>query len=200
MEDRVIQRRDEHQQDGRLAFLEGKGRGNHLCQFYHRKDDLIESLIPYFQEGLANNDYCLWIVPSEIIRPAEARRLLQAADSRFEKALGSGRMEIVSDEDWYFEGRDLNHERMIHRLQEKIDHALAHFNGFRGAGGIHKIPKNAWNTFLTYESEVNATLKGQRILALCTYHLPHCPLNHISKLIASHHSTFLKKGYHWEVV
>ena len=35
--------------------------GTHLCQFYNTKQDLIDILVPYFAEGLKNNEFCMWV-------------------------------------------------------------------------------------------------------------------------------------------
>ena len=35
--------------------------GSHVCQFYTRKEDLVEMLVPYFNQGLENNDACVWL-------------------------------------------------------------------------------------------------------------------------------------------
>ena len=35
--------------------------GAHFCQFYQTKQDLIDTLVPYFKAGLENNEFCMWI-------------------------------------------------------------------------------------------------------------------------------------------
>jgi len=35
--------------------------GTHVCQFYQTKEDLTDILVPFFQAGLENNEFCLWI-------------------------------------------------------------------------------------------------------------------------------------------
>jgi len=32
--------------------------GTHFCQFYQTKQDLIETLVPYFKTGLEKNEGC----------------------------------------------------------------------------------------------------------------------------------------------
>jgi len=32
----------------------------HFCQFYRSRQDLIEMLVPYFKEGLEDNEFCMW--------------------------------------------------------------------------------------------------------------------------------------------
>ena len=35
--------------------------GTHFCQFYDTSQDLIEILVPYYQEGLKGNEFCIWV-------------------------------------------------------------------------------------------------------------------------------------------
>jgi hypothetical protein len=35
--------------------------GTHFCQFYETSQDLIEILVPYFKEGLQQNEFCMWV-------------------------------------------------------------------------------------------------------------------------------------------
>ena len=52
--------------------------GSHFCQFYGERDDLVDSLVPYFKAGLENNEHCLWVT-SEPFRASDARTMLRAA-------------------------------------------------------------------------------------------------------------------------
>ena len=49
--------------------------GTHFCQFYQDKQDLIDTLVPYFKAGLENNEFCMWIT-SEPLRAEEAKAAL----------------------------------------------------------------------------------------------------------------------------
>jgi len=35
--------------------------GTHFCQFYQTREDLLDTLVPYFEAGLENNEFCMWI-------------------------------------------------------------------------------------------------------------------------------------------
>jgi len=50
--------------------------GTHFCQFYETDQDLIETLVPYFREGLAANEFCMWITsaPLQVDQAAKALR------------------------------------------------------------------------------------------------------------------------------
>ena len=51
--------------------------GTHFCLFYQTKEDLIDILVPYFQAGLENNEFCMWITsaPLEVEEAKSALKL-----------------------------------------------------------------------------------------------------------------------------
>jgi MEDS: MEthanogen/methylotroph, DcmR Sensory domain len=50
--------------------------GTHFCQFYQTKEDLMETLIPYFKAGLENNELCFWVT-SQALEVEEAIEALR---------------------------------------------------------------------------------------------------------------------------
>ena len=68
--------------------------GTYFCQFYEKKEDLLEILVPYFKAGLENSEFCMWIT-SEPLTVEEARAALQKAVPDFEVHLGKGQIEIL---------------------------------------------------------------------------------------------------------
>ena len=58
--------------------------GTHFCHFYGGRDDLADTMVPFFKAGLENNEYCLWVV-SEPLSAAEAKKAL--ADPEMQKKL-----------------------------------------------------------------------------------------------------------------
>ena len=57
--------------------------GTHSCYFYQTKKDLLAFLVPYFNVGLENNEYCLWIISDEFTRE-EAEELLRSKIKKFD--------------------------------------------------------------------------------------------------------------------
>ena len=45
--------------------------GTHFCQFYRTESDLADTLVPYFEAGLRNDESCLWITGDRL--EAQAR-------------------------------------------------------------------------------------------------------------------------------
>ena len=65
--------------------------GTHFCQFYKSKQDLIDTLVPYFKAGLESNELCMWVT-SEPLMVAEAREAIREAVRDFDKYLRQGQI------------------------------------------------------------------------------------------------------------
>src|SRR5258708_35727284 len=74
--------------------------GTHFCHFYETKQDLLDTLVPYFKAGLENNEFCLWIV-SQPLTAEEAKRALGQAVSDVDHHLAERNLEIHSHDEWY---------------------------------------------------------------------------------------------------
>ena len=74
--------------------------GSHFCQFYETPDDLIETLVPYFQAGLKNNEFCMWAA-SKPLPVGAAKRALLAAMPNAEERIKRGQLEILDYSEWY---------------------------------------------------------------------------------------------------
>jgi len=81
------------------------GWGTHLCQFYRTKEDLMEILIPYFEEGLENNELCIWAVPESFEAKERAMEKLRKVIPQLDIYLEKGQIEIISFTDLYITER-----------------------------------------------------------------------------------------------
>ena len=68
--------------------------GTHFCLFYRTRDDLIDVLVPYFEAGLRNNEFCMCIT-SEPFNAEEVRGLMSDAIPDFDEYLRKGQIEII---------------------------------------------------------------------------------------------------------
>jgi hypothetical protein len=50
--------------------------GTHFCHFFETKEDLLDTLLPYFKAGLQGRELCLWVV-AEPIGVDDARNKLR---------------------------------------------------------------------------------------------------------------------------
>lgn len=63
--------------------------GTHLCHFYQTDDELAALLVPYFTQGLRDNEYCLWIT-SDPLDEKTAADLLRRAVPDLDRHLERG--------------------------------------------------------------------------------------------------------------
>ncbi|MFH0896719.1 MAG: GAF domain-containing protein [Candidatus Bathyarchaeota archaeon] len=62
------------------------------------------------------------------------------------------------------------------------------------------MERNGWKSFTNYESDVNSTLTGHRIIALCTYSLERCTARDIVDVIKNHVGTLIRRDGEWCLV
>src|SRR5258705_6372214 len=100
--------------------------GAHFCQFYETKQDLLDTLVPYFKTGLENNEFCLWVVQnSGLITVEEAKGALKKVVPGFDRYLLNGNIEIVNGLDWYLEENHFSSERVTTAWKIKLNQAMA---------------------------------------------------------------------------
>ncbi len=174
--------------------------GTHLCQFYENKEDLIDILVPYFAEGLRNNEFCMWITsrPLEVKEAKEAlSRVLPNIDEYFRK----GQIEIISYNNWYLLGGKFDCNRVLQGWVQKEKYAIQHgFDGLRLSGNTFWIERNLWTSFVDYEEAVNSIIVEHRMIALCTYCLLSCSGTDVVDVIRNHVGTLIKQGKKWSLV
>src|SRR5690349_8714161 len=68
-------------------------KNKHICHFYRTKEDLLDLLIPYFREGLARHEFCLWGVTSPLAVP-EATAALAKVVEDLHSRVQAGQIEI----------------------------------------------------------------------------------------------------------
>ncbi len=174
--------------------------GTHLCQFYETKEDLIDILVPYFAEGLRNNELCIWIT-SPPLEAEEASLALQKEVPELEKYIRKGQIEIVPYTVWYLFGGEFDLERVLQGWVDKERNALDRgFDGLRATGNTFWLERKLWDSFVEYEARINNVIKNYRMIAICTYAIEKCIGSDIIEVIRNHESTLLKKGESWYVV
>jgi signal transduction histidine kinase len=173
--------------------------GTHFCQFYRTREDLIETLVPYFLEGLRNEELCLWVT-SENLRVEEARELLREALPDFDDYETRGQIGIYDFRDWYLKSGGTPSQA----LQAWVEHErLAIENGYRGlrlAGDTAWLERSGWDEFVAYEEAVNGTFRNFRIVGLCTYHLESCTAEDVIDVCRNHQFALTRRAGDWELI
>lgn len=171
--------------------------GLHLCHFYSGKQDLIDSLVPYFKAGLENNERCIWVTAPPL-PAAEAHAELAKALPGAGKAAQSGILRILDADRWY---ADVAGGDVLRRWLAEEEDALAKgFRGLRITGNTSFLKQETWNTFIKYESALNRALPNRRVITLCSYDLRQCRSTDLFDVIRHHHHTLCRAANAWEIV
>ena len=174
--------------------------GSHVCMFYESKEDLLDTVGPYFKAGLESNEFCLW-APSEPLTPEEARLALGRRIPDFERHLAAGSMEIVPGRAWYLDGDRFGLERITGAWDEKLRGALAKgYDGMRVSGNAFWLRTKHWQDFYDYERALNKSLEGKPMTALCTYPIVASGAAEVLEVARAHHLTIARRKGEWELL
>ncbi|MBP1766745.1 MAG: sensor histidine kinase response regulator [Candidatus Aminicenantes bacterium] len=174
--------------------------GTHFCQFYESAQDLVETLVPYFKEGLAANEFCMWVT-SEPLGVRQAREALKEAVPDLEDYIRSGQIEIIDYKDWYVRSGRFSADEVLKGWVDKLTDALAKgFEGLRLTGNTFWLERADWEDFRRYEEAVNNVIGRHKMLAMCTYSLQRCGATEILDVVANHEFALIKRRGRWEII
>lgn len=171
--------------------------GGHICLFYESKQDLIETLVPFFKAGLDNNEFCVWAV-TDPITVDEAVTVLSKHIENFQQHIAEGHVEILQGYEWYL-SRDL--KKVTDGWLEKAQRALVRGHaGMRASGNAFWLETKFRDDFLAYEQELDLALAGQPMLILCTYSLRASLASDIYEVARAHGVTVARRKGQWEII
>jgi PAS domain S-box-containing protein len=174
--------------------------GTHFCQFYQTKQDLIDTLVPYFIAGLQDNEFCMWVT-ADNLTTADALNAITAAMPDFRKYLTRGQIEILPYNEWYLKNRSFNSQEVLDGWVEKLNQALIKgYSGLRLTGNTFWLEKEQWDSFTDYEEAINNVIGKYRMIALCTYCLDKCNAIEIIDVLKNHEFALIKQEGQWELV
>jgi C4-dicarboxylate-specific signal transduction histidine kinase len=174
--------------------------GTHFFMFYETREDLLDTLVPYFKAGLETGELCLWAV-SEPLTVEEARDALRKAVPEFDRHLAHHSIEIVRGRQFYLSGNNPDLGRVMRTWAEKTDSALARgYAGLRVSGSTAWLERKYWNAFSDYEDEVNKFISSWRMTVLCTYPMAGSTAAEILDVTRTHQFAIARRNGGWEVV
>ena len=146
--------------------------GSHFCQLYQTRDDLVDTVVPFFAAGLDNNDQCLWLT-SEPLEAEHATGELAKRVSGLQSKIERGQIRIVAHSDWYGRTGSFDADSMLAAWIAAEQSARERgYAGVRAVGHLSSLKnQEEWQQFRKYESRVSETVAGRRIIALCSYDL-----------------------------
>lgn len=174
--------------------------GTHFCQFYQTDRDLLDVLVPYFKEGLDNNEFCMWVT-SEPLSVSAAKEALSRAVGNFDNFLKKGQIEIINYTDWYVQGGKFDSDRVLAGWVEKEKTARTKgFDGLRLTGNTFWLEKKDWKDFTDYEEEVNRVIGDHQMIALCTYSLDRCSASEVMDVMSNHEFALIRRKKRWDII
>jgi DNA-binding CsgD family transcriptional regulator len=174
--------------------------GSHACMFYESKEDLFDTVGPYFKTGLESNEFCLWF-PSAPPTNDEARRGLSLRIPDLERHLAAGNMEILPGEAWYLDGDRFDVERLARAWDDKLRGALAKgYDGMRASGNAVSLRSKHWDHVCDHERRLNGILAGKPIMALCTHPMAVSSAAAVLEVAQAHQIAVARQGGEWVVV
>jgi PAS domain S-box-containing protein len=175
--------------------------GTHFCQLYQTGDELLEVLVPFFRQGLLDNEYCLWIT-SDPVPVDDALCALRRVVPDLPQRISEGQLDVLDYRDWYLRDGQFDAETVLERSTAR-DRALQRrgFAGMRISGNAAWLDPDTWQAFCCHESHVNASLRANRVLVACSYSASQCGAFEIFDLVGNHEFALIKRpGRGWEVI
>jgi signal transduction histidine kinase len=183
-----------------LDVLGDRPWGSHFCLFFDTKEDLLEMLVPYFKTGLANKEFCFWVLADPLTED-DARRALTRAIPSSDRYLVDKHMEFIPGEECYLNGGAFNLDRVTTEWGERLDRALsAGYDGIRVTGSTGWLETREWPDFWKYEALLNESIVDQPMTVLCTYPLIGSCGCDVLDVAHTHQSAIAKRSGNWEVI
>jgi C4-dicarboxylate-specific signal transduction histidine kinase len=174
--------------------------GTHFFLFHETKDDLLDTLVPYFKAGLEAKELCIWVI-SEPLTEKDVRHALGKNIPDLDAYLEDQSMQILQGREWYMSGEDLDLEKVTRGWNQKLEFALTRgYAGLRLSAGTAWLEKRHWKEFLDYEGEVNHSIGEQPMIALCSYPLVGSAAAEILDVTRTHQFAVVRRNGRWEVV
>jgi signal transduction histidine kinase len=174
--------------------------GTHLCEFHNTDEELIDTLVPYFADGLQQDEFCVWIT-SDPMGVGGAKARLRNAASNLQRYVDLGQIEVWDCRDWYLRGGHFDADRVFGMWAEKEKWALdSGYKGLRVSGDMAWLEKQDWPNFMAYEAEANRIFPQHRMIGLCTYPLDDCRADAALEVIRNHHFTVARVTGEWQMI
>lgn len=153
--------------------------GSHLAHFFTAGDELRDLLVPYFKAGLENNERCLWVT-GRALNADDARSALRAAVPDLDMRERGKQIEITDADEWYAKGETLRPHELVNGLVDLEQDALKRgFAGLRTNGNCAWVSQDQWADFQNYERLVQETVRGRRMICMCSYYIDQLEGSHL---------------------
>jgi signal transduction histidine kinase len=174
--------------------------GTHFCHFYETRDDLLETLLPFFKAGLEANEFCAWVV-SEPLTEEGVWQALDRAVPGLDRYVSDQSVEVLEARDVYLAGGEIDLYRIISNWRAKLERALSRgYEGIRVSGNTAWLEQKHWRDFMEYETELDRGIGDLPMVVLCTYPLTTSSATEFLDVAGTHQFAVAKRRGRWEVL
>jgi excisionase family DNA binding protein len=174
--------------------------GSHICQLYQTKQDLIDSLVPYFKAGLENNELCMWIT-SRPLKTREATAALKGAMEDLDRYITKGHIEIIELEKCYSRTGEFDVDGVLQLWLDRENLAFHKgLDGLRVSAHTLNFNRREWPNIVGYESAVDTIIKRHKMIAVCSYSLDQCGVPEVVDIVSNHRFILLMRQGKWELI
>jgi len=174
--------------------------GTHLCLFHETKQDLLDTMVPYFRAGLESNEFCLWILgPS--VTGQDALEALKAGVPKFDRHLSKGDIELTLQEQWYTENGKFELAAVVRRFREKLEAAISNgYVGLRANGNSAWLQRDGSIAFCEYERRLDDLIADEKMIVICSFPLRESNAALVLDAARTHQLTAVLRDGSWEII
>ncbi|HTE76673.1 MAG TPA: MEDS domain-containing protein [Xanthobacteraceae bacterium] len=174
--------------------------GTHLCLFYETKQDLLDTMVPYFRAGLENKEFCLWILQPSITRQ-DALEALRRGIPDFDRYLSKGAIELIPQDEWYTEHGKFELAAVVQRFREQLEQATSNgYVGLRANGSSAWLQRTDLTTFGEYEKRLDDAIADTKMIVVCSFSLQDSNSALVFDAARAHQLTAVLRHGSWEVI
>jgi signal transduction histidine kinase len=166
--------------------------GDHACLLYETPEEQRAAIVPFFREGLARGERCLWIADDRTLD--EVKGFLFDAGIDVSAEVGRGAFRLLTKRDTYLKDGAFDPRAMIEALGETLQETLAEgFTGLRGSGEMTWAlgDEKGCDRAIEYEALLNDFFPGKPFTAICQYNRNRFPPNTVLDVLRTHHYAVL---------
>jgi len=157
--------------------------GTHIALLYSEKEEYYDVIIPYIKAGLRKNEKCLWVFGTDICCE-EIRTLLSAWNIDADAYIGRGQLTLISCWQWYSE---IDEAKIRNKWKTALNEALdAGFEGLRAVVDIGWVPRERFDMFYTYKTNIGNTLSFVPCIIAFLYNIRGRDIYEVSEVINNH--------------
>jgi len=174
--------------------------GSHVCLVYETDEQVVDIVVPYFEESLRNNEVGIWVLTKSLKRDKVKKALkmnIPGIDDYIEKE----QMIIIGDEDVYTKSGRFDQEQTLRFWAGEQKKALDKgFKGISVCGNGNWVRQAQWNELVNYERSAQEFMRGKHIKAICAYSKEIAGLPEILSVGICHTKVVYCQGKGWKIL